>query len=44
MNASAFIITNEVITDAKDQEEFETIFNEKLATLKLLYEKILGIK
>ena len=36
-----FVITNELITDAKNEEEFIAIFNDKLATLFLLYEKMI---
>jgi hypothetical protein len=35
-----FVVTNEYYTDATTEEELVTIFNEKLATLLLLYEKI----
>ena len=34
-----FIITDTILTDAKNEDELITIFNDKLATLFLLYEK-----
>ena len=34
-----FVVTNEYITDATNEEELVTIFNDKLAILILLYEK-----
>ena len=37
-----FVITSEYITNAKDDDEFIAIFNDKLADLLLNYEKLGG--
>lgn len=35
-----FEIINEVVTEAKDENEFLNIFNDKLATIILYYENL----
>ena len=42
MKNCEFIITNEILTDANNEDEFISIFNEKLAILVLLYRKFGG--
>ncbi|MCL2859050.1 MAG: hypothetical protein FWF46_00450 [Oscillospiraceae bacterium] len=40
MNNYEFVVINQTLTNAKNEDELITIFNEKLATLFLFYEKI----
>ena len=35
----SLVIVNQIITDAKNEDEFITLFNDKLASLLLYYEK-----